>query len=44
MLCRRRVILDWVLAAIAVVGLAGTLLTGCDRTIKDSRTIPGSIR
>jgi len=34
-----------VLAAIALVGLAGTLLAGCDRTIKDdNRYLPESIR
>ncbi len=38
-------LLDWVLVALAVAGLAGALLTGCDRTISDdSSWIPGSIQ
>jgi hypothetical protein len=37
-------ILNGVLVALAVVGLAGALLTGCDRTIKDdSSWLPESI-
>jgi hypothetical protein len=38
-------ILNWVLAALAVAGFAGALLTGCDRTISDDGSwIPESVR
>jgi len=38
-------LLNWLLVALAVAGLAGALLTGCDRTIEDdSSWIPGSIQ
>ncbi len=37
--------LNWVLVALAVVGLAGALLTGCDRTISDDASwIPESVQ
>ncbi len=37
--------LNWVLVALAVVGLAGALLTGCDRTISDDAGwIPESVQ
>jgi len=41
---RRSSILDWILVALAVAGLAGALLTGCERTISDnSSRLPESI-
>ncbi len=37
--------LNWVLVALVVVGLAGALLSGCDRTITDDgRLLHESIR
>jgi hypothetical protein len=40
----RSSMLDWVLVALAVAGLAGALLSGCDRTIKDDTSwLPESI-
>lgn len=32
-------ILNWMLIALAVAGLAGALLTGCDRTISDNGSL-----
>ncbi len=31
--------LNWVLVALTVAGLAGALLTGCDRTITDDGSL-----
>ena len=38
-------LLNWLLVALALVGFAGALLTGCDRTITDDgRLLHESIR
>ncbi len=34
-----RLMLNWLLVALALVGFAGALVTGCDRTITDDGSL-----